>query len=174
MKKRTRIILIVLPMLLVTGIIVAWQWRPLLMAGWKGWISGYTTALPTCDRVEIHRLDGATQADAASGFPVMASGTFSGILGRATVSGKDAEALAELWRAQTFGYEYQALCHNPAYGLRFYSGSSLRFETSVCFECSNFVVTTFGQSSFWGFDAKSKKAAELQARLHGVFFGSMK
>ena len=65
------------------------------------------------------------------------------------------------------------MCHDPAYGFRFYRGSSLKFETSVCFHCSNFYVTALGQSGWWGFDTKVQSATNLLTRLQEIFPASI-
>lgn len=85
-------------------------------------------------------------------------------LAQTSVSGLEAEAIASQWRQQHFGPQFQMLCHEPAYGLRFYKGARLLFETSVCFKCHNFSTAIFG-GGFWGFDAEAPQAAELLKQL---------
>ena len=173
MKKRTKITLIVLGALLVVGGVAAWQWSPILRAYYAHCVRGSTIGLPRCDRVEVCYLDGETGADASTGFPVRPYDAFSRILDRKTLTGPDAEALAGLWRSQTFGFDYQAMCHGPAYGFRFYRGSSLKFETSVCFHCSNFYVTVLGESDWWGFDTGVQSATNFLTRLQEIFPASV-
>ena len=66
-----------------------------------------------------------------------------------------------------------ALCHHPSYGLRFYSGSKLLFETTVCFHCSNFFFSDLLGSGFAGFDTDTPKADELLRRLQQAFPASI-
>jgi hypothetical protein len=172
-KKRTKIIMTVLAASLVGGGIVAWQWRPIFRAYYTHSIRGSTTGLPSCDRVEVCYLNGDTGADATTGFPVRPYDAYSRILDRKTLIGKDAEVLATLWRSQRFDFDAQALCHEPAYGFRFYRGPSLQFETSVCFHCSNFYVTAFGQTGWWGFDTRAQSATNLLTRLQEIFPASV-
>ena len=106
---------------------------------------------------------------ATTGFPIRPYNAYSRILDKKTLNGSDAEALATLWRSQIFGRDYQSLCHEPVYGFRFYHGSTLKFETSVCFHCSNFYVTGRGGSGWWGFDSKSAQAEQLLKRLEEIF-----
>lgn len=173
MKKRSKILLIVIAGLLGIGGIAAWQWKPLVRAYFIHRVHAGTSSLPLCDRVEVFHLDGDTSANASTGFPVRPYDGYSSILDRKTLSGKDAENLAALWRSQTFGWEYQALCHSPAYGFRFYRGSSLKFETSVCFHCSNFYVTALGESGWWGFDTTTPPATNLLFHLQQIFPASV-
>ncbi len=172
MRKRTKILLIVVASLVVIAGVVAWQRRPLAHAYFMYRVHAVTSSLPKCDRVEVFYLDGETTDD-TSGFPVRPYGGSSRILDRKTLTGADAESLASLWRSQTFGWEYQAMCHSPAYGFRFYRGSSLKFETSVCFHCQDFYVTALGESSWWGFDATATNASNFLARLQQIFPASI-
>ena len=172
--KRHTKVLIALGVLLAVGGIVAWQWDSILRAYIFHSVRTVTTSLPHCDHVEVFHFHGSgftrDPADRpTSGFPVRPYGTLSPILNTRTLTGSDAEALAALWRSQTFDPGLQAMCHSAAYGFRFYSGDRLAFETSLCFHCSNFYVPTFNGSSWWGFDSESPKAAELLRRLQEIF-----
>lgn len=102
-------------------------------------------------------------------FPVRPYGRYPTILSTQTLSGTEAESFAALWRAQTYGPEFTALCHSPVYGLRFFSGSKLRFETTLCFHCSNFFFSDLLGGGFPGFDTSTPKAEELLRRLQQVF-----
>lgn len=173
MRRRTKILLIGIASLLVIGGVAAWQWKPLFRAYFTHRVNAGTSSLPSCDRVEVFHLDGEASDDASRGFPVRPYDVYSRVLDRKTLTGADAESLATLWRSQTFGWDYQALCHSPAYGFRFYRGSSLKFETSVCFHCSNFYVTALGESDWWGFDTDTTQASNFLARLQQVFPASI-
>jgi hypothetical protein len=175
-KRRTKV-LIALGVLLAIGGIAAWQRDSILRAYVSYSVRTVTTALPHSDRVEVFHLSGtafardeADRPKPGEGFPIRAYGSAEAkILGRTTLNGTDAEALAAMWRAQTFDWGLQALCHSPAYGLRFYSGNKLTFETSLCFHCSNFYVTDLLGSGWWGFDSKSPTAQELLRRIQEIF-----
>ena len=173
MKRRAKI-LVAVGILLALGGVVAWQWDTILRAYIFHSVRTVTTSLPRCDRTDVFYIRGngfqsAPRGDATTGFPVHGYGTFAQILGTKSLSGGDVDKFASLWRAQTFGPEFQALCHSPAYGLRFYSGRRVVFETSLCFHCSNFCVTGLFGSGFWGFDTSSPKAEELLRDLQEIF-----
>jgi len=172
-KRRTKI-LIALGVLLAVGGLVAWQWDSILQAYVSHSVRTVTTSLPPCDRVEVFHLDGGGPRTATEDPSKIFSGLRSaGILSTQDFTGSDAEALAALWRSQTFGWDFQMLCHSPVYGFRFYTGNRLVFETTLCFHCSNFYVTVFGESGWWGFDAESPRARELLQRLQEVFPASI-
>jgi hypothetical protein len=173
MKRRTKIITgAVAACLLAIGVGVL-LWRPVLRAYFDHRVRMATTGLPSCDRVEVFRLDGETDAHEATGFPVRPYGRFSGILDRRIFNGEDAEKLAALWRSQTFGWGYQAMCHEPAYGFRFHRGSTVRLETSVCFHCSNFYFPAVGESDWWGFRTRTPNATNLLSHLQEIFPNSV-
>ena len=114
-----------------------------------------TRWMPYCDRVEVFHLSGDTDGDEATGFPVRPYEKYARILDRKTLTGSEAVSLAGLWRAQTFGQHFQALCHDPAYGFRFYRGPVVNFETSICFHCSNFYYSRARQVQLGGVDLSS-------------------
>jgi hypothetical protein len=62
------------------------------------------------------------------------------------------------------GCQFQALCHEPFYGLRFYSGKKLLFETSVSWECNNFYVP----QDWIGFNAKAASGHALFKLLESL------
>jgi hypothetical protein len=176
-KRRTKV-LIVLGILLSIGGIVAWQWDSILGAYVFHSVRTVTTDLPYCDRLEVFHLRAARMetnlADRpADAFPVRLYGSYPTILSTDTFSGTEAESLASLWRAQTFGPGFQALCHSPTYGLRFFSGRKLLFEMTLCFHCANFHFTDLSGGGFWGFDTGSPKASELLRRLQEIFPASI-
>lgn len=172
MKRRFKAFLILSSVLLVAGAVAAWN-GPRLLLAYGGWsVQNSAAALVSCDRVEVFQLNGLTDADSTRGFPVRPGHQkYSRILDRRTLTGADADRITQLWGSQTFGLEYESLCHQPAYGFRFYRGESLRFETSVCFQCSNFTVLLFGDQGQWGFDTTTPRAQELLARLQQIFPG---
>ena len=172
MKRRFKAFLILFSVLLVAGTVAAWNWPRLLLAYGAWSVQNSAVALAVCDRVEVFQLDGLTDADSTHGFPVRPGHReYSRILDRRTLTGADADQISQLWGAQTFGLEYESLCHQPAYGFRFYRGESLRFETSVCFRCSSFTVLLLGEEEQWGFDTTTPRAHELLARLQQIVPG---
>jgi len=173
MSRRSKIIVCSSFFLLLLCGLIAWQWQPILRAYDTRILSSATSALPVCDRVEVFHLDGSFQLEAANGFPVRPREAYSAILATSTLNGPDAVAFADQWRSQVFGEEYQAMCHSPAYGFRFYRGSSLKFETTVCFDCSNFYISGRTKPYYWGFDRKSPKAIDLLTRLQQLFPASI-
>jgi hypothetical protein len=49
--------------------------------------------------------------------------------------GEDAQRIADLWRSLPAGQ--QSRCHDPPFGLRFFSGKQVICEASICWECNN-------------------------------------
>ncbi|WP_339886823.1 hypothetical protein [Rhodopirellula europaea] len=111
----------------------------------------HTEALPRFDRAEIFTLsmpdpfaDDAMKREAGKdAFPVRPYGKNATVLKHKTLTGPSCDDLRELWQELTFDRDGGAFCHRPVYGLRFYRGASLLFETTVCWECQNFYVPKF-------------------------------
>lgn len=136
-------------------------------------INSFTSKLPACDRVEVFYLDPELERDFVVGFPVKPYRTCARVIESKDIIGQEAQGLAGSWRGQKFGEEYQALCHEPIYGLRFYQSSQLIFETTLCFTCRNFYVPVSEGAHWWGFDSRSAHGKELLNRLQQILPASI-
>ena len=169
MKKYRRTILGVVVVLFASAGIGWWQREAILVAYRTRYRTAVTVALPNYQRVEVFHLNGEIDGDVTNGFPVRPYNAYSQIIDRKVLVGKDAETIAALWRSQSFDPRFEAMCHDPAYALRFYQGSSVTFETSICFGCNNFYYTVLGQSEWWAFDTSTPAAAALLNRFQEIF-----
>jgi hypothetical protein len=167
-KYRHFIFAVIAVLMVLTG--VGWWQREAIIGAYRVHCrKTVTISLPNYQRVEVFHLSGETDGDVNDGFPLRPYNAYSKIIGRKVLVGKDAEAIATLWRSQSFDRHFQALCHEPAYALRFYQGSSVKFETSICYGCSNFYYTALGESNWWGFDTSTIAAANLLRRFQEIF-----
>ncbi len=130
---------------------------------WVNLPAKYASELPDFDRIEVFLLSGGVQEEGGEGtFPIRPYGQFSKIQKKKELRGEEAKKLCETWRSLTFDMWSQAWCHFPIYGLRFYKGEELKFETSVCFKCSNFYFPREGGGSSWhGFRKKDAAGKDL-------------
>ena len=131
-------------------------------------IKQYTTQLPKVSKVELYaiQLYGSPSEGSPKGktFPIRPYKMDATIISERVVEGADAEQIAALWRNLELGWQFQALCHTPFYGLRFYSGKKLLFETSVSWECNNFYVP----KGWIGFNAKAASGQALFKLLESL------
>jgi hypothetical protein len=130
----------------------------------------YASELPECDRIEVFLLDGGVQNEGGDGtFPIRPYKQFSNIEKKKEIKGEEAKKLCNTWRSLTFDMWSQAMCHFPIYGLRFYQGDKLQFETSVCFGCSNFYFSRDGGGTSWhGFRKNDDAGKTLIASLNEI------
>ena len=114
--------------------------------------------LPDVDEIEVMAL-GDPDFSAPDGPERVAH---YAIAGRATLRGEDAEKVAKLWRYLRRGRGFSAMCHSPAYALRFRQHGTLLFETTVCWHCHNYTIPIgiFGRMEY-GFDSKREDAQSL-------------
>ena len=77
-----------------------------------------------------------------------------------TVEGADAQTIAALWRSQTY-LPYSAICHFPAYGIKFYAKSKLVVFATLCWDCDNIAFETPFINRTQGFGGKDKKGQAL-------------
>ena len=115
----------------------------------------YTRRLPGVDKVELQRVESAELG-------------IRSIKSVKIVEGKQAEAIARLWRTQNFRSVTPA-CHQPAYALKFYAHGKLLLYASLCWDCDNiaFIEPTLNASQ--GFNGSSRKGQSLLALLRGSF-----
>ncbi len=136
----------------------------------------YTEALPRFDRVTVYPLhikkpilgpdEEAIPEDKR--FPIHTYGKPARILASVELDGESSQRIGAAWRSLSFDEFAGAFCHIPAYGLRFYRGDKLLFETSICWDCTNFYmpeVSTGDRTKrrtyrFYGF-ARDERAAHL-------------
>jgi hypothetical protein len=80
--------------------------------------------------------------------------------------------LKNILRDHTYSTATQAACHDPGQVLRFYVGSHLLLEMSLCFDCSNveFYAYPFLPTAVTIFDAKSQgfKLPRLEAIMETI------
>ncbi len=118
------------------------------------------------DRIELFLIAAPTGGSPDGTFRAGTDGGAYPVSGTATLSGSDVEKAVELWTYTLKARNMGAMCHSPPYGIRMYAGKKLRFESTICWECSNFSVHAFpGVSTYWGFDAKSKGAQDLPCHV---------
>jgi hypothetical protein len=111
----------------------------------------YTRRLPRVDKVELQKVQSGEIG-------------IRSIVSVKTVEGKQANAIATLWRTQNFRSR-SAACHQPAYAIKFYAHGKLLLYASLCWDCDNidFIEPTLNASQ--GFNGSSRKGQALLALL---------
>lgn len=108
----------------------------------------YTRNLPRIDKVEVLKLK--LDGDLWRG-EIESSKTLTGI---------EAQKIASIWRRQTY-LSNGAICHNPAYGIKFYSGQELLADATVCWDCNNIRFWTPRLTGTQYFDGEGKRGQQL-------------
>ena len=123
------------------------------------------------DQVEVLLLKDDWKKPATNGLYIVPYDHYYEIIESRPIEGERAARIASLWSQQVFDPMIQALCHEPAYGLRFKRGSKLLWETSICFKCNNFTLQ-FGpfqkMTGFMGFDSRTEEAKALLKELEEI------
>jgi hypothetical protein len=154
--------LIFLICILMAAVDGTYSMRAILFGTTEAKLFNVMEQLDTCDRVELYRI-GQTTNDIGNGtFPIPAHRRHYCIQSVKVLEQEQAEEIIYLWNHLTFDIRLSALCHEPAFGYRFYRRNELVFETSVCWMCKNFTITTLKFiHGYWGFDANSKAGKAL-------------
>lgn len=123
------------------------------------------------NKVEILQLHDDLQKPATNGLYIAPYERFFAIIDSRTVDSTQAEQISSLWSQQVFDPMIQALCHEPAYGLRFLKDDTLIWETSICFKCNNFTLECGphpSMTTFMGFDSRTEEAKQLLSMLKEI------
>lgn len=109
-----------------------------------------TDSIPDADRIELYHLDRPPEDHGPDRplFAIASSEVSFVVKSHRTVRGKECEAIVKAWRRLRIPQAPGgALCHTPPYGIRFYRGDQLLFETTICWECHNFYLATIDPTS---------------------------
>lgn len=151
-----------------------------LNAAGKTWRKSFAAALSSATEVEILLLDGKTEKvdagyihwenrQARDRFPIMPYGGVSKILARRHLTQDEVKRLMPSLQATLTAEDQQpgAFCHSPVHGLRIYNGvengKKIIFQTSICYQCSNFYIAIDGEADWAGLTSK-----EFQAVMEGL------
>ncbi len=116
-------------------------------------VSRYTKRLAAIDKVEIQMVTGSIQIERF----------IEKIEAIKLLTGTEAQTVATLWREQSYGGS-GAICHNPAYAIKFYAKDKTILYASVCYDCQNigFIEPTFNHLlGFNGRDGKGQKLFQI-------------
>ena len=157
------------------GIVGAIYWQPIVRCVGLGLSTSKAIDIRykvlQADKVEILLLQDDWQKPATNGLYIAPYERFFAINDSRTVDGTQAEKISSLWSQQVFDPMIQALCHDPAYGLRFMKDDTLLWETSICFKCNNFTLECGPHpnlTTFMGFDSRTEEAKQLLSMLKEI------
>jgi hypothetical protein len=114
--------------------------------------------LHDCDGVEIVAIAGRP------GDPDGVAGSFLKYpaTARLRLSDEGAQKIVDAWTSLSRRRDISGMCHHPPYGLRFFRGEKLVFETTVCWHCWNYTIPVlFLGRVEYGFEAESAEALAL-------------
>jgi hypothetical protein len=115
-------------------------------------INNYNIAVKLCNRAVLYRLDGKpdNKEKPTNIFPRERSGKIWFYYSKEqTVRIDDYDRFRStfLLLGKNVRGE-QMLCHNPGYGIRLYLDQEIIFETTICFECKNWVLPVLQSDDF--------------------------
>lgn len=123
-----------------------------------------TTQLSDVDRVEIEAIFGQETI-------------IDQVVSSKILVGTDTQQIVTLWRSQKYFYGPGALCHSPAYRIRFFKNGALITEATICFHCYNIYFYKYAGAknpeapSEVAFDVTSEAGKKLRAYLGNLFPG---
>jgi hypothetical protein len=118
-------------------------------------VAGLTGRLPAVDKIELQEVEGEEL-------------WIKRVLRTKTIEGRDAQAVARLWRSQKY-YVAGDACHLPVYAIRFFSqGKSIAYAT-LCWECKNIFFVEPKINDAPGFAANRPRGRQLLAVFKKAF-----
>lgn len=142
----------ILPALFITALL------PLTVNAQYGRVARqFRDRLPRIDAVELQKLKPADFG-------------FNGTLEINTFEGEEAQRIASLWRRQRF-HSMAAFCHEPVFGIKFFSKGKTVMHASICWECNNVLIVepTLKSNRIQGFSAESKLGQQLLAEFKRLY-----
>lgn len=115
-----------------------------------------TTGLQSIDKIELLELE--RNGDLWTG--EMKAGK--------VLEGWEAQQVASLWRAQDYVSD-SAICHNPAYAMKFFSGASLVVYATLCWDCDNIEFLEPKLKKYQGFVGGNLNGKRLLAVFRSAF-----
>lgn len=113
----------------------------------------YGWLLPKVDRVELFAFGHQAADGNSESFPVYyPNEDHVSVTNHVVLEGTAAERFASKWRKLRFWWGYASLCHEPRFGIRFFSESKPLFETALCLKCSDFSFKTKLGPQLCGFE----------------------
>ena len=97
-----------------------------------------------------------------------------GYVAKRALSGPEAKAFLERWGKMRFHWGISGLCHEPAFVVRFLKDGEPDLETTVCFLCHNFRISTLLGEGTMGFDQDSPNGQAFVAHVKTLFPDSVK
>ena len=110
----------------------------------------FTDSLPDVDRIDLFHITGAFEQDKKKGevFEIAGNDVSFAVASKKTLRGKNCEKIIEAWRCLRIPQgPGGAFCHTPPYGIRLYRGDKVLLETTICWECHNFYMSTIDQET---------------------------
>ena len=113
-------------------------------------------------RVEIYLLLGDKAKAHGETFSVSLFAPKSSVYGKVSLPTAAIKPFLMLWSQQETNLWLSGMCHEPAYGFRFYQSDELVQETAICWHCSNFQLddSLIGGVTY-GFQADSESGQKL-------------
>lgn len=124
-----------------------------IMTGYSALATITPSSLPGIDAVEVVSLRGLNPNRVSEYMAVAKDARWVRLVG------SEAKRIAEMWRALPDGE--QARCHVPPFGLRFFAGSKLVCEASICWQCNNIFGRAGADEDFFEFDGSLTASREL-------------
>ena len=84
------------------------------------------------------------------------------------IQGDDLRAISTGWSETLWVPGGGYLCHNPAYGIRFYKQGNIIAEVAICWSCHNITIESPVMHGLYPFDAQSDHAIWLLKRLQSL------
>lgn len=134
----------------------------------------YGSELGPVSRVEIFEVLGETNAVTSHKFTIYGERTSLHSGSALVLESAAAMSFMQHWGAMRFHSDYSAMCHDPAFVVRFMLGDEVLLKTSLCLHCQNFTIPSVFGETLMGFSSRHPTGVAFAAHLKTLFPDSAK
>ncbi len=134
----------------------------------------YGRELGPVSRVEISEVLGETNAVARHNLTIYGEKTLLHTGPALVLENSSAMTFIQHWGAMRFHADYSAMCHDPAFVVRFKMGNDLLLKTSLCLHCQNFTIPSVFGETLMGFNSRHHTGVAFAGHMKSLFPDSEK
>ncbi len=126
------------------------------------------------DAVEIFEIEEGAKATNTVSIAIGLTKEKHGYSARQNLTGSAAETFMNRWSHMNFNWSLSAMCHEPAFVVRFLKNGKPELETTLCLKCRNFVLPDLPFYAEMGFDTANPAGKAFVAHVQSLFPDSPK
>lgn len=129
----------------------------------------YGRELGPVSRVEISEVLAETNSVARHNLIIYGEKTLLHTGPALVLESNTAMKFMQHWGAMRFHADYSAMCHDPAFVVRFMMGDDVLLKTSLCLHCQNFTIPSVFGETLMGFSSRHPTGVAFADHMRTLF-----